>query len=86
MNGNLLLLFADVISDDDRRSLSIKDGDAAAQQVIECLAALVAMRSWFTFWATDRAHHGLGDQGALTRGEPDHAGGRLTGFEEEIRT
>ena len=47
--------FASPISTEEMLLLDIKVGDSAAQQTVEAMAALVAMRAWHGWWSTTRA-------------------------------
>ena len=46
--------FAVAISADDKRIFNIVEGSAEGQQVLECLAALIALRLWLPLWQQER--------------------------------
>ena len=55
INGRPTSWFASAISTEELLILDIKLGDSAAQQTVEALAALVAMRAWHGWWSPTRS-------------------------------
>ena len=53
VDGVILAWFADAVTSEDRRLLGIAPG-SSGQQTCEALAALVALRIWLSYWASDR--------------------------------
>jgi hypothetical protein len=49
-NGSIVSWFSSALSVSERAALNISLGDCAAQQTVEALAALVALRSWSSRW------------------------------------
>ena len=46
--------FYDEVQEEDLQRFNIERGSAEAQQVLECLAALVALRIWLPVWSQHR--------------------------------
>ena len=55
VNGVPKEYFFDEVSSDDRRILRVTVGDAASQQVLESLTAVIALRLWWPWWSRTRA-------------------------------
>ena len=55
IGGYPMSWFASPIATEELLLLNIKLGDSAAQQTVEALAALVAMRAWHGWWSTARS-------------------------------
>ena len=55
INGSPVSWFASALSTDELHVLDVKLGDCAAQQTVEALAALVALRAWKQHWVNSRA-------------------------------
>jgi len=49
-NGSIVSWFSSALSVSEQAALGISLGDCAAQQTVEALAALVALRSWSSRW------------------------------------
>ena len=54
LDGVILGYFSDEVQQDDIQRFKIKIGEPESQQILECLAALVAMRLWLPLWRQDR--------------------------------
>ena len=50
----MIAYFADRLSNEDKHRYGIQEGSAEAQQILECLAALVALRLWLPIWQSER--------------------------------
>ena len=55
VDGCIIHWFASALSEAEMKVLDLKIGDAAAQQAVEALAVLVAVRAWKTHWEQHRA-------------------------------
>jgi hypothetical protein len=54
-DGMITSYFASPLTDDELQILYIRRGESAAQQVVEALAVLVALRAWSARWSGQRA-------------------------------
>lgn len=50
VNNTVLAYFADKVTAMDENILHIKSGESSAQQVVEALAVLVALKMWRRYW------------------------------------
>ena len=54
-DGIITTYFATPLTDEELRILHIRRGESSAQQVVEALAVLVALRAWSARWSGQRA-------------------------------